>query len=269
MQPVLDGEGGVWVLVSAIDVSERRRLVSELAEGRRRYRAIAESLHLAQQQREELTRMVVHDLKSPIAVVLSNLRFLAGHGELSGDAREAVTDALASTEALHNLTLNLLDISRSEDGKLVANRKGSDVTALLRGVIDECRSNGTVSLNAGPIHSAAIDPDLVRRVVRNLVDNAVKYGGGSPVRVSCEKDEGRLRVTVADEGPGIPEAARERVFDKYFRVEESPRNGARPGHGLGLTFCKLAVEAHGGAIRVTPNVPTGCRFVIEIPDAPA
>jgi PAS domain S-box-containing protein len=269
MRPVLDEEGGTWVVVSALDVTERRRLQAGLRQGRQRYRRVADALRLAEQQRESLVRMLVHDFKSPISVTTAALRFLCGVDASEIDSREAIEDALTSVESLHDMTLDLLDISRSEDGNLRANRSATDVCSVIRGVLaGGSRFEKTpTEFHADKPVTAHVDPSLMRRIVRNLVDNARKYGGSSPVLLTCDSSGGVLRITVADHGPGIAASFRERIFDKYYRINSDvPQKDARPSHGLGLTFCKLGVEAHGGTIRVLPNDPTGCVFVIEIPD---
>lgn len=263
---ILDPKRDPWIVVSAFDVSECRRMRVELDEGRRRYRALANELRGAQGQREELVRLLVHDFKTPISVVLSALHYVAHVRELDEETREAVSDAIGSTEALNDMTLNLLDISRSEDGNLVPKRAETDLPQILAHVIDQSSRFRAVpvELTCEGAKSAFVDRDLLRRVARNLIDNACKYGGGSPVAVSCEMSAGVLRIAVADQGPGIPAAARDRIFEKYYRTGAGVSD-MRPSHGLGLTFCKLAVEAHGGTIHVTENTPRGCRFIVEIP----
>lgn len=268
LAPLVDDLGGTWVILSAEDISEEWRLRQQLNDGRRKFRDVAEQLRRAQTQREQLIRLLVHDFKGPIAVTLASMRFINGSRGLDEDGREALNDAIASCESLHQMTLNLLDICRSEDGTLIAKRKPTDVTKLVQDEIQQCARLGRnpVVLLACPGTEAEVDPELLRRVVRNLVDNAYKYGGAEPVTVTCNRDPGgALELTVSDLGPGIPPESRERIFEKYFRVEGRSENVERQSHGLGLTFCKLAVEAHGGTIRVTENEPHGCRFVVTLP----
>ena len=109
---------------------------------------------------------------------------------------------------------------------------------------------------------ADVDSDLLRRVLENLVDNACKYTpAGGAISLEVAPHEGRVDLSVSDEGPGIPEHARDRIFDKYAQLED--RRHVH-GRGLGLTFCKLAVEAHGGRIWVAENHPHGSRFCIAL-----
>ena len=111
------------------------------------------------------------------------------------------------------------------------------------------------------------DGDILRRVLQNLVDNAVRHGPvGSTVRVEGgPAADGSLELRVIDQGAGIPPELRQRIFDRYARIEgaDQPRGHAR--HGLGLAFCRLAVENHGGSISVEPNQPRGSVFVVRLP----
>jgi signal transduction histidine kinase len=111
------------------------------------------------------------------------------------------------------------------------------------------------------------DREILRRVLENLLDNSQKYAPtGGTIAVSARVVErGCVELSVTDDGPGIPPAHRERVFEKYFRVEEQAAAHARTSRGLGLTFCRVAVEAHGGRIRVEDGRPGGARFVITLP----
>jgi signal transduction histidine kinase len=111
------------------------------------------------------------------------------------------------------------------------------------------------------------DQDMIRRVISNLLDNAVKYtpAGGS-IRLSAALEEGNVRFSIADSGPGIPTEERHRIFDKYSRIE---RVGAPKGLGLGLAFCRLAVKAHGGRLWVDSPPEGGAVFQFTIPLAVA
>ena len=111
--------------------------------------------------------------------------------------------------------------------------------------------------------TASLDADLVRRVLENLADNALKYAPGGKVTFGARADGASARITVADDGPGIPAEARAAVFEKYARIDGSPH--ADRSRGLGLTFCRLAVEAHGGRIWVEEATPRGAVFCMTLP----
>jgi two-component system sensor histidine kinase/response regulator len=111
-----------------------------------------------------------------------------------------------------------------------------------------------------------VDVELVRRIVENLIDNCLKYTPrGTAVTVSIDRSETRVLLRVKDQGAGIPSDQRVRVFEKYVRIDEGTPAGMRSSRGLGLAFCKLATEAHGGRIWVEENLPRGTVFVVELP----
>jgi signal transduction histidine kinase len=114
-----------------------------------------------------------------------------------------------------------------------------------------------------PLHA---DPELLRRVLQNLVDNALRHSPhGNTVGIEADASDGVVVFRVRDRGPGVPAALRDRIFDKYVRIARSQGEGGAPGKGLGLAFCRMAVEAHGGRIWVEDNQPHGSVFVVRIP----
>jgi signal transduction histidine kinase len=167
------------------------------------------------------------------------------------------------------LILNLLDISRSEEGKLVPNVAGLEVPALFREVREalelraqakrlELRLTSDVDL----LHA---DPDLMRRVLENLLDNAIRYAPeDSEIRVTARAEQGSVEIRVADTGPGVPPELADQVFHRYVQLEKGGSAAARTGRGLGLTFCRLVVEAHGGRIWLEQGSP-GAVFCLRIP----
>jgi len=126
----------------------------------------------------------------------------------------------------------------------------------------------TVTVQGGPqairLHA---DPALLRRVVENLIDNSIKYtpSGGTISITLSQPAEGGVLVRVADQGPGVPEAYRESVFDKYAQLDRDTARRARSSRGLGLAFCRLAVQAHGGRIWIEDNEPRGAVFCVSLP----
>ena len=109
------------------------------------------------------------------------------------------------------------------------------------------------------------DQELLHRVLQNLVDNALRHNRSDVVRLSAREVGDRVQLRVVDEGPGVPEDKRQRVFDKYTRLDDGVDANRSVSHGLGLAFCRIAVEAHGGRIWIEENQPTGAAFVVELP----
>ncbi len=163
---------------------------------------------------------------------------------------------------------DLLDVSRLEACKMPVERAVWDLTQMAR---DVRSALGTIDLerpidieSAGAVE-VTCDGALVRRVMENLVSNGIRYSpAGSRMRISIASGDGCVRVAVHDQGPGVPPEAREKIFEKFGTVaarQESTYHSV----GLGLAFCKLAIEAHGGTIGVDPGVPAGSTFWFELP----
>jgi signal transduction histidine kinase len=198
--------------------------------------------------------------------------------ELSGQDQRYWTSVLAGAEAINRMATNLLDVTRSQEGTLVP-RKGTIHPAELLAEVHELM--GPLAGGRGvelalerdlPRAPLVADAELLRRVLQNLVDNAVRHSPrGSRVRLAAsvtrEGAGGDILFTVVDEGPGVPDADKERIFEKYARLkpEEPSDPQLSQGRGLGLAFCRLAAHAHGGRIWVEDNQPKGSRFLLKLP----
>lgn len=250
-----------------------KRLKDELTQGYDLIRAQRDALLQAQRQKEELSALVVHDLKNPLTGILVNARFLLGEPAFVGDTQDALRDIVTSAEAMHRMVMNLLDISRSEDGTLVPRLSEVDLGELVeltcataRRRLEERRLELTLVMEAKALRA---DRDLLQRLLENLIDNAIKYTpAGGQLRIESRAEpEGQLLLKVSDSGTGIPPEAREQIFQKYARLEGSAEV-ARTSRGLGLAFCRLAAEAHGGRIWVEDQPPVGTAFCVLLPLAP-
>jgi signal transduction histidine kinase len=172
------------------------------------------------------------------------------------------------------MVLNLLDIARSSDDVFAPRPSVVDVPTLVATVqqlmTPLADSLGqTIGVDVPPdLPRLDADPELLRRVLQNLVDNALRHSPrGSPVRIEVRQEGGALRFRVRDLGPGVPPSLRERVFDKYVRLSRAEEHGATFGKGLGLAFCRIAVDAHGGRIWIEDEKPHGSVFTVQIPIA--
>ena len=237
----------------------------------RSYRKLKELERL----KDDLTRMVVHDLKSPLSAVLATLE-MAVDGDLGPllpeqhrlleDARERGSDALLMID-------NLLELTRLEESAVQLRPRDVDVGRLLGEVAEDWSvraelHGARVSAEAPAGVSARVDEGLLRRVLANLLGNALKHGGERvQVRLSAmpASDEGAgVQFTVRDDGVGIAPEHHEAIFRKWESLR--PMSDARAeSSGLGLTFCKLAVEAHGGRIWVQSRPGEGCAFHFVVP----
>jgi signal transduction histidine kinase len=245
-----------------------RRLQAELEERSRSLEQANQELQRLQELRDNLTHMIVHDLRSPLAAIIVNLDLVA-HREkaLSTASAESLADARASSRTLVRMVGSMLDVARMEAGQLELTRSDCDLVALAHEAVRAVRSPGVDAAAtidaAGPVVVSA-DQELLSRVLENLVGNAFKFAPESDtVRIGVARTgTSGARVTVADRGPGIAPEMHARIFEKFGQAQPS---ATRSGSGLGLTFCKLAVEAHSGRIGVESEVGKGAMFWFELP----
>jgi two-component system sensor histidine kinase/response regulator len=246
-----------------------RRLGSELREHYTLLRRQRDALVRMQLQKEQLMAFVVHDLKNPVNSIDLQAQLLQRIPDLPARARGPIARIRDEARMQLRLVLNLLDIAKGEEGRLVPVKRRVDLTELVGEVIAalELRASD-VGVTLEPrldARFAHADADLLRRVLENLVENAIRHSPeGTTVRLaSLELPEG-LRLSVADAGPGVPLPAREHVFERFVQLELDDAAATRMGRGLGLAFCKLAVEAHGGRIWVEDAEP-GAAFCLVLP----
>ncbi len=233
------------------------------------------------EQRADLIRMIVHDLRNPITTLVSTLRQVEQQAPKQYNSVHALLHNAQQTCAdLLDMVDSLMDINRMEAGQLQPESEAMHLSPLMEQVLARLtplaqQRQITLSYHAAPaLPPVWADGELMRRVVVNLLDNALKYtptGGQIVVETKAEIDavahhEPGIRCTITDTGPGIPPEFRQRIFDRYLRTN---RGGAQVrGTGLGLTFCKIAVEAQNGRIWAEDALGGGSRFVFTLPGIP-
>ncbi len=251
---------------------ELRRLQQQAVDRATELERVNQRLLKLEEGRRRMLAAVVHDLKNPLTPLLKNTEWLLAEATSSDEATDVLRDVHLSAAHLHRMVLSLLDVARSSEGTLEPRLSAVAVAPWLDEVLElprlHLRHTPSRLVAVADDVAAPFDPDLLARVVQNLVDNALKYSPQrSPVRVTAGLTaNGGLRVMVRDEGKGIPAVDRERIFDPWARLDEHDAH-ARVSHGLGLAFCRQAVHAHGGLIRIEPVEPTGACFVVELPCA--
>jgi two-component system sensor histidine kinase KdpD len=219
---------------------------------------------------DELFSILSHELRAPLTTIKGSSRTLLRHGAAlePETARQLLQDIDQEADRLHRLVDNLLELARAGVGSGALRTEPTAVDVLLRRVVaDATPRAGSRRLRVrAPVDlpRPAIDPVRIEQVVRNLVDNAVKFSPATGlIDVSAARQEGAVVVTVKDEGPGVAPEYHDRVFERFFRVEREGSTVA--GAGLGLAICKRFVELHGGRIELDSRLGQGAAFRFTLP----
>ena len=246
---------------------ELRRQKFQLQENYDRLRGLEEL-------RDSLVHMIIHDLRSPLAGIygfLELIREKATH-TLSPDLLHYIGDALGSAKQMARIIDDVLDTSKMEEGKLKLKLTDCDLSGMLEKAVAGLRPllAGREIRVTPPETTPKVmaDCEMLSRVIQNLVANAIKFTPrkGGVIRLDVDSSGGMVRVNVHDNGPGIAAEYRHKIFEKFAQVE-LPAGRQKNSTGLGLTFCKLAVEAHGGRIGVDGEEGQGSTFWFELPAA--
>ena len=269
------------ILSARLRIVSQERSTGELSE-KRLSREVSylqsekQRLEDLQRLRQETTELIIHDLRNPLSSIAVSLKMITLM--LPEDALKANQDILsiaqASCERMQRLVESLLEVSRLETGEVRFRLQA----VKLSDIIDETVQRTSILARPGTTIRSVVEPGLpwvladhekIDRVFMNLLDNALKYApeGGQIVVSVARQQEGYVQVSVTDDGPGIPPEERERIFERFAQVPNGqPR---RRGFGLGLTYCRLAVEGHGGKIWVEPgDQGRGSRFILTLRIAP-
>lgn len=226
--------------------------------------------------RDDLTSMIYHDLRSPLANIVSSLDIL--YTMVPEKDRETVLSILKiaenSTERIQRLVSSLLDVNRLESGQPVADQKVVDSLALIEGAATDMdpvangrRQSLTRNVN-GNLPSIWVDEDMARRVLINLMENSSKFTPtGGELEIGARHEGDWVYMWVKDNGPGISTIDKDRIFDKFTRLRGSANKSA--GLGIGLAFCRLAVQGHGGRIWLESDTGKGAAFHFTFPVATA
>lgn len=204
-----------------------------------------------------------HELRSPLTAIRGQIEVLARDpAPAAADVRRVEAATLAELRRVEALVEELLTLARLDEG-VGPRRRELDAAAFLREAV--AAAPGEADLGAITTGRIELDPDMVARVIRNLVENARRHAGPhGQVTVSSAAAAGRLRVDVDDDGPGIPPGERERVFDRFHRSDPARDRGSG-GAGLGLAIARAIVEAHQGTIRAAESPAGGARVSFELP----
>jgi two-component system sensor histidine kinase/response regulator len=248
-----------------------RRMKVELSEHYALVRKQRDDLMRLQLQKERLSQFVVHDLKNPVSSLDLSAQILLRDPKLSDGSRRTVQRMRGEARALLRMILNLLDISRSDEGGLSPRRTPIDLVALCDAVLAEhalrAETAGVTLRKQVEATSLHADEGQLRRVLENLVENAIRHAPEASEIMLATKLVGIcVELRVADQGPGVALDSRAKIFEPFVQLEYGERVAERTGRGLGLTFCKVATEAHGGRIWIEDGNP-GAVFCLSLPQA--
>ena len=219
---------------------------------------------------------MVHDLRNPLTNIFGSLEFLGDEvgPQLPNDYQQVLDIARSNANHMVQMVADILEINRLESGQMPLDQKPISVPNMVKKVIRTQMSlamNNDVSIDheiPDELPLAWADGHLFERVLQNLLDNAIRFTPpDGHIRVSAKEDKDRnnwLLISVCDGGPGIPDDLRDRIFLKFTTARHE-----QSGTGLGLSFCKMVVEAHGGRIWVENNAEIGSTFYFTLPPLPS
>jgi len=235
----------------------------------------SESARELREKKRVLAALVVHDLRSPLSGVQGYLQLL--REELIEDPAHSPTalgyldDATTLVGKALSLVATILDVDELEDGILRAQIAPVRIIELIERAVAGNRAQFEVrgliiEIDVDPDLVVRLDRDLFARVIENLIDNSARYSPrNGRCAIAVKRDELGVEIAIGNSGPPVPATERERIFGRYFQVE-ARRAAARANRGLGLYFCKLAAEAHGGSIHVEQRGDLGAVFVVRLPE---
>jgi len=225
----------------------------------------------AEKLRDDMRNMIVHDLRTPLTSVIVGMEMVSRQGSLSDSQRAMISIATGGGRTLLAMINDLLDVEKMESGSTRLHYESLTATELIASAVDQVASLATmegtsiVMATGSDLPLFEGDSNKLSRTLVNLLANAVKFTRGGTVTITAAQGESdNIRFAVRDTGAGIPAEAFDRIFEKFGQLDAHTKVGT----GLGLAFCKLAVEAHGGRIQVESTPGAGSTFSFTIPLSP-
>ncbi|EFO29363.1 putative response regulator receiver sensor signal transduction histidine kinase [Roseibium sp. TrichSKD4] len=221
---------------------------------------------VAEKQKEDQTAMLVHDLRSPLQIISGVHELVLANQKISSDPglTEKLERAQISLSQAIGFVDDMLEVSKIKTGKMPVQLAPMKVTELFQQTAEILGRDPLFEFEQSE-HSVYADSQLTNRVLANLCFNAKKYAGEhGQIKISVQKDSDQeVIISVRDKGPGIPEPERERIFEQFYRIPEHKKPGLKAS-GLGLAFCKQAVEAQNGRIWVQNHAAGGADFQVAL-----
>ena len=247
-----------------------RRLRTELSEHYALLKRQRDDLMRAQLQKERLTAFIVHDLKGPLHAMDLLAQVLLEEGSGTAQVVAWLRQIRGAGRRLDRLIMNMLDLSKSDEGRLVPTMADHDVAALVHALIEEQKMGATQrkltirsSIESRTVH---VDGELVTRALGNLLDNAIRHAPkGTEVSIDVVHRPGEVEIRIADQGKGVPIELRTAIFDAYVQAPDRVEHEGDPGQGLGLAFVRLVAEVHGGRVTIDPDAPSTFCLLLRSP----
>lgn len=227
-----------------------------------------------EQIKEKLTRMIIHDLKSPLTGIMAYSEFFNKDKEIDKNELIRIFRSIySSSQDILNMVMNLLDIGRLEEKKLEVNFTAIDAGDSINKVLNNMemklykKNIKVIKIIPESLPVIRADKNLFYRIITNLMDNAIKYSPNNSkvaIEIKYKRQDNNITFCFIDEGKGIPAKYREKIFEAFFTIDVDD-SVITTSTGIGLSFCKLAIEAHGGKIWVEDNIPRGSEFFFTLP----
>ena len=253
--------------------AEHKHMQEALATAKRNLENNYRQLKELESLKDNLTHMIIHDLNNPLGAIIGRLDIMKMQlaDKLTESQKDGLDLAILSGSNARRLIADLLDVTKMEDRKIELIYRSCDLEEIVRGVIREAKvlaqlEEKSLSCEAhGHIPKAVIDKDMIKRVMANLITNAMKFTpakGFVKVDISFDDSHRDFIIKVIDNGRGIPKEYLGKIFEKFVQVGTTK---TRSGFGLGLTFCKMAVDLHGGMIWAESEEGKGSTFIFTVP----
>lgn len=217
-------------------------------------------------QQNNFLLSVTHEFKTPIAAMKLMLQTIRTRKLSEEKKNELLDKAIINSDRLNELTENMLTAMQIENDKYIYAKELFSVSEMMHSVADHYRMESLFTAEIEDDIEMVGDRFILCISINNLVENAFKYGHEKPIHVKLKKVKGKAVIEVQDQGPGIAESERKRIFKRFYRIEDEEIRDTK-GTGLGLFIVKQTVEKHGGSVSVSSNQPTGSVFSITLPIA--
>lgn len=261
-----------WNRRLAAEVASRKKAEKALSQSEQSLRLSYDKLKDIKELKDNLTHMIVHDMRSPISAIRGALELVVSDNEQNNSAganQDYLLLAQSSSLSLLNMVQSMLDVVRLESDEIHINPMEADLREIATNAIAaiqvQAKFHRIQLVLSGDPAVGTIDPEIIQRVLINLMENAIKASPeNSSIEIFTSETRSHITAEIQDHGSGIPHEFQDKIFDKFASVEAGPQRKLS-SVGLGLAFCKLAIEAHGGVIAIDSTPGKGSMFRIQIP----